>query len=99
MQLSGAKKTKENLLGTKTTRNGRLHKIRDTTIGRGIVGQRSKRRACLLFPSRRREAHVAFPAELRYRTRYSGRNGKSLLRSHPGLAAACKREAGGFYLS
>src|SRR3954453_23983915 len=26
MQLSGAKKTKENLLGTKTTRNGRLHK-------------------------------------------------------------------------
>src|SRR4051794_13726393 len=31
MQLSGAKKTKENLLGTKTTRNGRLHKIRDTT--------------------------------------------------------------------
>jgi hypothetical protein len=31
MQLSGAKKTKENLFRTKTTRNGRLHKIRNTT--------------------------------------------------------------------
>ena len=31
MQLSGAKKTKENLLGRKTIRDGRLHKIAHTT--------------------------------------------------------------------